>query len=433
MKLKILILIAILTNSLFSCSKQDEKTTNNDISKNPNNANGNSLISLENVNTISPSSIYKLITSTDGNLVYIAKSNTVNFELTKTSLNGTVIWKKQLNYLPTDIKQINSNYNSTDVMYDGYVVIGKNNSNVSTFDKNGNQLDQKQIGASNITTGLNSFLELYYPNSISTNNFLAVGYANISNHYYPYYKSFSINNLGVISANFTQEIGDIPFFYLEGIDNSNSDKIALSICSNNDNQKLYGDFYVIFSGQEFLKGKLFLNKYSYNNVLFNREYSGYSSSYNCLLYKNNSLFIAGLKDDTATATTYTDGSIPKDAFVAKLDNSGNIVWEKAYSCSEGNADYNDAFEAIIIQNDKLIAVGYSSYVKYTSTNKLFRYGLISSYDVVSGNPIASFSFGNEAYSSGINSITISNNHYYLGGFTKENLNEYYSWNLSYNF
>jgi hypothetical protein len=419
--------------SLISCSKNEDKTSNNDILKNPNSSNGNPLIAQENISTTLPSSIYKLIITSDGNLVYIAKSNTVNFELTKTNLSGTVIWKKQLNYLPTDIKQINSNYNSADIMYDGYVIIGKNNSNVSTFDKNGNQLDQKQIGALNSSTGLNSFLELNYPNSISINNFLAAGYANISNHYYPYYKSFSVNNQGIITANFTQEVGDIPIPYLEGVDNSNIDKIALNICSDNDNEKLYSNFFTILSGQEILKGKLYLNKYSNNNLLLTKDYNGYYSSDNCLLYKNNNLYIAGAKDDTSTSTTYTDGTIPKDAFISKLDTSGNIIWEKTYSCTEGNTDFNDAFEQIIINNDKMIAVGYSSYVKYTSINKLFRYGLISSYDIFSGNPIASYNFGNETYSSGINSLAIVNNQYYLGGFTKETPNEYFSWFLKYNF
>lgn len=432
--MKTKILLFSLFAILFSCSKENNAdSTKTDTSINVNVPNSNNLILQETISTISQSSIYKIIAANDGNIVYIGSVGGNSYAITKTNTNGQIIWTRSINFSPTDIKQISNNLVGNDTFYNGFVVIGGNNGNIITIDKNGNVLDQKQIGIQSSILNLYSFNEVFYPNNSKINDYYSCGATSTSGTYYPYYKGFSTNENGIITGDFVVETMDIPLFFYEGIDGNNQDKIAYQITGNrNDGLITSSTYYSLLAGKNTNDKHTYFQKRIDTNIAFTKDFTNYYCGSRSMQYYNNNIYISGAKIDVNSSTTYTDGSKPTDAFIIKLDDSGNTIWENTYSCAEDDNDKNDFYNQVFIYNNKLYVCGASSVFNYTSNpNTLFGNGLISTCNL-DGTNHQNYTIGNQTYKSSLNTLLYNSNGLLLAGYTKNSNNNYNAWLLKFN-
>ena len=144
---------------------------------------------------------------------------------------------------------------------------------------------------------------------------------------------------------------------------------------------------------------------------------------------NTSAFFSYIRDIEVEGTaaylsgyTETDENKPSNpsngywnaGFIAKIDNSGQIIWKKQISLSKYDDSFNDAY----LDDKYLYCAGrYATFVKTKSRN-YFGYAWLSKIDKNTGNVISNSFFGENSYCSTFNSILGAEGKLYLAGFTK---------------
>ena len=135
------------------------------------------------------------------------------------------------------------------------------------------------------------------------------------------------------------------------------------------------------------------------------------------LGRNGNLYIAGRtdvnKDPSPSGGGYWGGGL-----IASVSTAGEINWINPIVLSQ----YRENYYCVYATDQELYAAGrYSSFL-HTSTDQLFGYGLLSKFDLTSGDVEYHHSFGSELYSSFFNTLYVEGLTAYAAGKTKHYTN-----------
>jgi hypothetical protein len=132
-------------------------------------------------------------------------------------------------------------------------------------------------------------------------------------------------------------------------------------------------------------------------------------------YFDGSVYTAG------RVSVFNDDGWRRAGMVASLSETGDVNWTKSVILSA----FTDRYWGCKVDDGALYAVGEYSSVEQRSTTHVFGYGLLTKFELPTGNIIYHKSFGDPDYSSHFRAIDVNGTRAFCGGVTERYLKDYW--------
>ncbi|MEN9612251.1 MAG: hypothetical protein RLZZ628_3065 [Bacteroidota bacterium] len=333
-------------------------------------------------------------------------SNTANYEIGKIQFDGTKIWNK---YTGFSARRINTLPFNSGKLKDAIAAVGHNSNSgfIAVYAEDGQKICEKAVSQINKSVWFNSVKVMRYDANYTYLTALG-GLNDTLNHItYPYLANFRLNNsaltLTIESENwFTM----LPQEHFVNFELTNEVGTPIIATTNNEDDSKIGAF-----------------KISSNNIIIWQQHFNepngaiYINMYNKIICDNQRIYLNGVTDDNTKAVSSL-GNKWKSGLVMCLDNNGNVQWRQKVSLTKEEEYGNNLLK---YGNYLLLTGTHSSYCSLNNDKKC-EYsrsnGLISKIDMLSGNIVANYTFGEKNSASGLyNSVIINNAKLLLGGYT----------------
>lgn len=427
---KITITFLMISFVIASCKKETVQPTTPTITENYNPpSNNSSIIEQFTTNTSTFNSILKMIPATniisDNNIIYYGNESTnkniPKYVLKKQSTSGIVIWSNNIDMYAYSMKNLST---INPMLDDIYCLIGGKDNNgdgtvenasISTFDKNGTLISTKINADPNYSTCFVTSLESYVI-GCDTLRMYVMGYGIKNNIYYPFIKSYNIDDNGNIREGIP--CGDIPI--TEGIDINQPNKYYSGATN----------YYLTLKGTATNSKLSYLQKVDIGNVFsptWEKQIDGNIGTNNISTDGSN-YYICGSEDDNSMAVG-SSNYIWQNAILYKYNSSGSQLWKAVVKCSDNDKNYDDIFNDVIYSpiNNSTYCVGKHS--TFSKDGISYGNGLISKINSNTGMIEYSYSIGDKTYSSSLNSILSLGGNIYSSGYTnyKNTASGYKTW------
>jgi hypothetical protein len=133
-----------------------------------------------------------------------------------------------------------------------------------------------------------------------------------------------------------------------------------------------------------------------------------------MTFGDGTIFIVGETKVIKNAEEWCAG------YVVSIGENGEFNWSK----TEALSAYSDSYWGCCLYNGSLCAVGGYSECWWVNVNRWLGFGIVSLFNVESGEAIAHRTFGNKKYLSSFNHVVTAADRLILGGYTNEWFDNY---------
>jgi hypothetical protein len=340
---------------------------------------------------------------------------------------GTPVWRNAIAFGPRDVMNIQTDRFTGSLIVGGYDSDEdgtKDQGIVSLINPNGTSQYELVVAYPSMAIWFNAAV------AVSDSIYLCVGGSQILDTFYPLLHVVHLAPDTTLSAGSMAIVAELPNNYFNDVE--------LGIISVEDETgRIAVDCYI--SGFKETNEMENITLHAFRcpiDSLENREnfwsrdiiaYPGLNTSTSTgdnLTLVNSTLYIAG-KTQANKHPEPISGGYWSGGLIASVSTAGNINWIHPVLLSQ----YSDYYYTLYATSNALYAVGkYSSFWNGT-TDRLFGYGLLSRFDLATGDAVHHLSFGNEKYSSGFNTLNVEGLTAAAGGWTHGDTNGgvYQSW------
>ena len=376
---------------------------------------GNSLISVERM--YSKLSIVSQLSGNNSGSAYFWGFKGESCTIGKLNPGGSLSWTEGVPFLARDLYRVPS---STGVISNGVMAVGLSESQskkssldarISIFTADGALAGETVYSIAGVDLWFRSLT--IAPHS----SYVAVGGAEIDNVRYPFVAMFSVTPDGEISEPEAKVLTELPNVWFTEIEidpgyNPGATEASYFLtgyrCGTSEPVQAITAHKIRATGTDVALD------WSVDLTVFDGLDTWPCNGENLVL-SNGNLYIVGATQ-VVKPKAPGDGGLWVAGLVASVSSAGQLNWIKSVYLSR----FADRYFSCFAKDGVLYAVGnYSSFV-YPDSKRTFGYGLLSKFDLDTGDAFAHMSFGSDRYASGFSTaFPGTGTTLHIGGWTRE--------------
>lgn len=335
---------------------------------------------------------------------------------------GTAVWKQPIAYDPRYIMSVQT------AGFTGAIVVGAYDSDedghkdqgiATLIGSDGTVQDQLAVSDPEAPVWFNGVT--FGSDSI----FLCVGACNVNDVSYPFLSTLYLTADATLRAGSTAILTEFPgTLFLDVV----ADDWTVNTQTGQISVRFYADGNTDAEADEYVtihSLRCPVDSLGNMEIVWSRNIIGYSglktsiyTGKSITLADNGNLYLVG-RTDINKESNPSGGGYWGGCLVASVTTGGTINWIKPIALSQ----YADYYYCVYTDNLGLYAAGrYSSFLN-TGTQRLFGYGLLSKFDLATGDAEYHLSFGDDQYRTAFNTLHVEGTTAWAAGWTHDHVND----------